>query len=91
MNSAAKKETSFEEAFTQLEKILDKMNSGKISLDDSLKLFEEADGLIFDLNKRLNHAEQKIEVHLKRRDGTVEFDEKGEPQKKDLDLSPETL
>jgi exodeoxyribonuclease VII small subunit len=89
MHSAAKKETSFEEAFTHLEKILEKMNSGKTSLDDSLKLFEEADALIFELNKRLNHAEQKIEVLLKRRDGTVELGDNGKPQQKNFDLEQE--
>ena len=37
---------SFESAFERLEQILEKMNTGKTPLDESLKLFEEADQLI---------------------------------------------
>ena len=34
---------TFETAYARLEEILEKMNSGKITLEDSLKLYEEAD------------------------------------------------
>ena len=43
----------FEEAYRRLEEILEKMNSGKASLDDSLKLYEEADKLIVTCQKKL--------------------------------------
>ncbi|HKY99828.1 MAG TPA: exodeoxyribonuclease VII small subunit, partial [Rhabdochlamydiaceae bacterium] len=60
---------SFELAYQRLEEILEKMNSGKVSLDESLKLYEEADRLISSCNKRLSDAEKKIEVLIKNRDG----------------------
>jgi exodeoxyribonuclease VII small subunit len=64
---------SFEAAFARLEEILEKMNSGAISLDESLKLYEEADQLISVCNKRLNEAERKIEVLVKNRSGDITF------------------
>ena len=60
-------EQSFEKAFDRLEEILQKMNEGKISLDTSLKLFEEANSLITKCNDRLVKAEQKIEILIKNR------------------------
>ena len=72
----SKKELPFEQAFERLEEILEKMNSGKISLDDSIKAYEEADKLIQQCQKRLDQAEQKIEILVKGRDGqpqTAEF------------------
>lgn len=65
------KELSFEAAFARLEEILEKMNSGSISLDDSLKLYEEADKLIAMCQKRLTDAERKIETLVKNRNGEV--------------------
>ena len=60
-------EQSFEKAFERLEEILQKMNEGKVSLDLSLKLFEEANGLINTCNDKLIKAEQKIEMLVKNR------------------------
>jgi len=64
-------ETPFEVAFTRLEEILERMNSGTISLDESLKLYEEADALIATCNKRLTDAEKKIEILIKTRNGEL--------------------
>ena len=62
---------TFETAFIRLEEILEKMNSGTIGLDESLKLYEEADQLIAICNKRLNEAERKIEILVKNRNGEM--------------------
>jgi exodeoxyribonuclease VII small subunit len=69
----------FEEAYSRLEEILEKMNSGKASLDDSLKLYEEADKLIVTCQKTLSEAEKKIEMMIKSRNGEVILDEAGNP------------
>jgi len=69
----------FEEAYSRLEEILEKMNSGKASLDDSLKLYEEADKLIVTCQKKLSEAEKKIEMMIKSRSGDVVLDEAGQP------------
>jgi exodeoxyribonuclease VII small subunit len=70
---------SFEAAYARLEEILEKMNSGKVSLEDSLKLYEEADRLIGWCSKRLTDAEKKIEILVKNRDQEVQVDEQGHP------------
>ncbi len=57
-----KTELSFEDAFSRLEQILERMNSGSIGLDESLNLYEEADKLINACVKRINEAELKIET-----------------------------
>ena len=62
---------SFEAAFARLEEILEKLNTGSISLDDSLKLYEEADKLIAQCNKRLTDAERKVEILVKNRNGEL--------------------
>ncbi len=72
-------ELSFEAAYARLEEILEKMNSGKVSLEESLKLYEEADRLITWSNKRLTEAEKKIEILVKNREGDLSLDEKGRP------------
>lgn len=62
---------NFELAFKRLEAILERMNSNTVSLDESLKLFEEADRLITTCNARLNNAERKIEMLIKTRNGDL--------------------
>ena len=75
MNEQKKKkeEIHFETSFSRLEEILGKMNSGSVSLDESLKLYEEADELISTCTKRLNDAEQRIETLIKKRNGELEM------------------
>lgn len=70
---------AFEAAFERLEVILEQMNTGSISLDESLKLYEEADCLIAICNKRLNEAERKIEVLIKNRNGDLNLGNDNKP------------
>lgn len=74
------KTPNFEQAFARLEEILKAMTEGEVSLDDSLKLYEEADKLIAFCSKRLTEAEQKIEKLIKNREGELVTDEEGSPQ-----------
>lgn len=76
----------FEKAFTRLEEILEKMNSGKLSLEESLKLYEEADHLIVCCANRLNEAEEKIEMLIKKRDGQLSLNSESQPQTEPLSL-----
>ncbi len=68
---------SFEESFTKLETIVEKMNAQKVSLDEALKLYEEADRLIASCQKRLTEAEQKIEILSKNQNGELVVNEQG--------------
>lgn len=78
--TAQKNNKTFEDAYQRLEQILEKMNGEQVSLDDALKLYEEADGLIVTCQKRLIEAEQKIEILLKNRDKELVLDEMGKPK-----------
>lgn len=71
---------NFEKNFQRLEEILEKMNSGEVGLDDSLRLYEEANKLIITCGQRLNDAEQKIEVLIKSRNGKLSLDDENKPQ-----------
>ena len=72
-------EFNFEHSFARLEEILDRMNSGNVSLDESLKLYEEADRLIAGCSKKLNAAETRIEMLIKKREGELQLDADGKP------------
>lgn len=74
------KQVNFEEAFARLEEILEKMNTGTVSLDESLSLYEEADKLIVTCNKLLNDAEKRIEVLVKNRNGELSIGSDGRPE-----------
>lgn len=79
MSEKETKEPSFEKAYTRLEEILQKMQSGAVSLEESLKLYEEADMLIQSCGKKISEAELKIEVLMKNREGDVVLNESGRP------------
>ncbi len=78
-NEEEKTEINFETAFSRLEEIVEKLNAGSVTLDESLKLFEEADQLITLSNKRLNDAERKIEVLIKNRNGELALNAENKP------------
>ena len=53
-------ELTFEQAMTRLEQIVATLESGRCTLDDSLKLFEEGTKLTAYCADQLKTAEQKI-------------------------------
>ncbi|HEX3893721.1 MAG TPA: exodeoxyribonuclease VII small subunit [Terracidiphilus sp.] len=61
---------SFEESLKKLETIVDKLEKGDMSLEDSLKLFEQGVGLSAACKKELEAAEGKVETLIKQRDGS---------------------
>ena len=52
----------FEKSFQQLNLIIEKMESGELSLDASLKQFEEGIALIRSCQQTLSEAEQKVQI-----------------------------
>jgi len=64
-------EPKFEDALKRLEKIVAEMESGEISLDESLKRYEEGIKLSRFCVKKLEEAEKKIEILQKGLDGKV--------------------
>jgi len=79
MTESQEQEINFETSFARLEQILERMNSGKVTLDESLKLYEEADQLISTCSKRLNAAEERIEMLIKNRSGELQMNSLGQP------------
>lgn len=57
-----KKELNFEKSMTELEKIANELESEELSLDDSVKKFEEGMELANKCNKILENAEKRITV-----------------------------
>lgn len=55
-----KKDLSFEEAMQRLEEIVSLLEAGELTLENSLKLFEEGASLSAVCSKKLDEAEQKI-------------------------------
>lgn len=51
---------TFEQRLARLEKIVEKLESGDIGLDESLKLYAEGAGLVKECRKILGEAEQRI-------------------------------
>ncbi|MGD9899976.1 MAG: exodeoxyribonuclease VII small subunit [Calditrichaceae bacterium] len=58
----SQKKMTFESALQRLEEIVQQVESGESSLDDSLKMFEEGSKLIKFCLKSLDAAEKKIQV-----------------------------
>ena len=54
------KTISFETAMKKLAEIVEKLESGSLSLEESLKLFEEGSALSAHCYQKLEQAEQKI-------------------------------
>jgi len=67
----AQKNQTFELQLGELEKIVGKLEDGDLSLEESLKLFEDGVRLSRECQERLSQAERRIEILLK--------DEQGNP------------
>lgn len=66
-----KKNDTYEDQINKLEKIVDKLDNGELSLMDSMKDYEEGIKLCNKLYKTLNEAEGKIKIISE--DTEVEF------------------
>jgi exodeoxyribonuclease VII small subunit len=65
----AEKKQTFENSLQELEKIVRKLEDGDLSLEESLKHFEDGVKLSRECQERLNQAERRIEVLLKDENG----------------------
>ena len=69
------KELNFENSMKRLNEIVEKIEAGELSLDESLKLYEEGVRLSQGCMKRLEHAQQKIEMLMRSSSGELETQE----------------
>lgn len=65
---------SFEDALTQLEAIVEAMESGDVPLAELLAKFEEGTKLLKICETRLKDAELRIEQLKRQKDGSIAFD-----------------
>ena len=61
----------FEEALGRLEDIVKKMEAGDMTLEESLKAFEEGIKLARLCSRRLDEAERRVEILLKQEEALV--------------------
>ena len=64
----------FEEALEKLSALVEKMESGDLSLEESLKIFEEGIKLSKDCQNALSDAEKKVQALLLEEDKTNTLD-----------------
>lgn len=62
----------FETSLKKLEELVRRLEEGSLSLDDSLKAFEEGVKHAVFCSGKLDEAERRVEILLKRKDGTFE-------------------
>ena len=72
--AAEKKEKtrSFEKALERLEELAAAMESGELGLEKMVEVFEEGQKLVKLCSSKLNEVEKKIELLVKKADGSVE-------------------
>jgi exodeoxyribonuclease VII small subunit len=71
----------FEQQLAALESVVERLERGDLSLEDSVRLFEEGMKLSDACKKELEGAEGKIQILVKQRNGTMKI--------ADLDAAPE--
>ena len=67
----AREGPSFEAALKRLEEIVERLESGDLPLDESLRLFEEGIGLSRRAGVLLDQAERKVEALTRAADGSL--------------------
>jgi exodeoxyribonuclease VII small subunit len=77
-------EPTFEQALEALETLVERLEKGELTLEESLKLYEEGVRLSRLCHGKLEEAEGKIEMLLKDARGEPALDAKGNPKTKPL-------
>ena len=63
----------FESALEELEQVVEQLESGELSLEDSLSAFEKGVGLVRFCNQKLNEVEKRIEMLVKDKEGKLQL------------------
>jgi exodeoxyribonuclease VII small subunit len=63
----------FESALEELEQVVEQLESGELSLEDSLSAFEKGVGLVRLCNQKLSEVEKKIEMLVKDKEGKLQL------------------
>ena len=72
----AQKSTSgkkFETALEELEVVVEQLETGELSLEDSLEAFEKGVGLVKFCSQKLDEVEKKVELLVKDKEGKLQL------------------
>jgi exodeoxyribonuclease VII small subunit len=69
-NSGEKK---FETALEELESVVEQLETGELSLEESLQAFETGVGLVKYCSQKLDEVEKKVEVLVKDKEGKLQL------------------
>ncbi len=64
---------NFESCLEDLEQVVEQLESGELSLEDSLAAFEKGVGLAKFCHQKLNEVEKKIELLVKDKEGKLQL------------------
>lgn len=67
----AKEKKNFEKSLNELEEIVEKLERGEMSLDESIEIFQKGVTLSKDLSKMLDEIEKKITILVENENGEV--------------------
>ena len=63
----------FESALEDLERVVEQLETGALSLEESLTAFEKGVGLVKFCNQKLNEVEKKIDFLVKDKEGKLQL------------------
>lgn len=70
---------NFEKSLAELETLVDQMEAGELSLEDSLKQFERGVTITKACHKALSDAEQKVKILMGENEDLRDFDPEDPP------------
>ncbi|MBM4297783.1 MAG: exodeoxyribonuclease VII small subunit [Deltaproteobacteria bacterium] len=63
----------FETALEELEVVVEQLETGELSLEDSLEAFEKGVGLVKFCSQKLDEVEKKVELLVKDKEGKLQL------------------
>ncbi len=73
-NNEKNKDIPYEQALTELETVVNLLENGDLTLEDSIKMFEKGVGLVKLCNKKLDDIEKRITIIMDGKEGVTEED-----------------
>ena len=91
----AAKEKKFEEEIKDLETLVNQIDSGELTLEESISAFERGVALVKSLNRKLDEVERKVELLTRNAEGRLESSsldhEVGDKPRADADQDDESF
>ena len=63
---------TYERAVSELEKLINKLEAGNLTLDESIAAFQDGIRLAAYCRKKLDEVEKRISILLEKQDGSIE-------------------